>query len=264
MTLSLSFVLMTWNRSETLLNNSLYTLSNQTVPPLEIIVVEVSPESSYHVATQELCAKYPLVRLVEGRWSHFNISRGLNVGIKQAKGQYIATGLMEVFYGRNLLETIQPKLGPHRATSGKCGSLGPEVDTSLGPEHAWANWESLCSQVNPHLEYSPNAFMCVECSWWFYVRGYDEARRPYSYQDTDITDRAFKTGLIKGSRWGALGEYSATWAEAQMLHPWHPQSPLFYSVNGYLIDPVIDACPVRNLSGWGEIEGDELERIWRR
>lgn len=245
---SISIVIMTWNRPASMLENSLWTLSHQTTPPLEIVVAEVSPSEAIRQDTRALCARYPLVRLLEGSWHGFNVSRGFNVGIRNSSGQagWVAAAGMELLFAENFLEAVARHMTPGVFIRPSCGSLWQDTDTSQGPEHVRAHWEEYCGRARPyppHLAYG--AFVCAERDWWLRMRGYDEARRPYSYPDIDIRDRAIRSGLV---------DTGIGWDETQCLHPYHPPSPLFYSVSGYPVDAAgVDKEVIRNSDNWGTL-----------
>jgi len=254
----LSFVMMTWRRPAHMLEHNLWTLSHQTIAPDEVVVCETSPEDSWHDETRRVCKQYPLVKLVEGYWSHFNVSRGINCGIKAASpaSAYVAATCMELLFSENFVEVLLGKVGPRRINFAYCGSL-PESRSSFDNlSNVWDNWLDYCKHVDPAPpRWSPGAVLCTHRAWWHSIRGYDEARRPYSYPDVDIEDRARRSGLDADG-------YNVQWDEAQVLHPYHPPSKMFYTVSGYLPDVTgVDASVVRNPRGWGEILGDEPKRI---
>lgn len=242
----LSVVVLTWNRPAAMLNNSLWTLSNQTVPPSEIIVVEASPGEAEHERTRALCAEYPLTRLVETWWMKFNYSRGINVGIKRAKEEWIMATCMEMLFANDFIEVLSRLVMRERVVSATCGTL-PEQVQIFSPSEARAQWPALCRQVKPYppLAWSPGAMTCAHREWWYTVRGFDEARRPYSYPDVDIRDRAQRSGMET---------YNIAWDETQCIHPYHPPSALFYSVSGHPVDAQgVDRDVMRNdPEMWGE------------
>ena len=250
----LSFVMMTWRRGASMLENSLWTLSHQTVPPDEIVLAEVSPEDSWHDETRRVCSQYPLVRLIEGHWSRFNISRGINCSIRATSpaSSYVAATCMELLFSENFVEVLLEKVGPRRINFAYCGSL-PE---GYVPARDRSNWFSDCNAIVPNPpRWSPGAMLCSSRAWWYSIHGCDEARRPYSYPDVDIEDRARRSDL-------GVDNYHIQWSDAQVLHPYHPLSPLFYTISGYLPDVNgVDNDVVRNPNGWGELEGDEPVRI---
>lgn len=254
----ISFVTMTWERPPHMLERSLWTLSHQTIAPLEIVVTEASPTEERHVETRDLCARYPLARLVEARWSRFNVSRGFNCSITRAdpRAEYVAVIGSELLFSENFVEALSSKLGPRRLVRSSCAVLPEGVSVMNGPAPIREDWErycKICEQIpeNTHMAYG--AVICIEREWWFRVRGYDEARRPYSFPDIDIHDRAMRSGL---EIWGV------PWSEAQVIHPHHPRSRLFFEISGYEVDARgVDKEIVRNLGGWGELDGDEPVRV---
>jgi len=257
----LSIVLFSWNRPATILNHSLWTLSHQSTPPLEIIVVDTSCDKKYHEDVGKLCKQYPLVRFIPGRWTRFNISRGFNVGIRAARGEYVATSCMELFFSASLIESLLLRVGENKMNFVRCGCLGPQVDVSAGPEYVRSHWPEYCSQIYPNIaDISPGALICASRHWWYKVHGYDEDRCPYRYPDTDIQSRALRDGLLgpqPAPNQGWPAHCHVPWTEAQVLHPYHPR---INDVGG-IIDR--QAPIVRNLHGWGDIRGDEPRRDFK-
>jgi len=250
----ISVILLTWNRPPGMLNNSLWTLTHQTVLPQEIIVVEVSPSNAYHTQTKALCALYPLVKLIEGHWSRFNYSRGINVGIKRAAYEYIMPTCMEMLFAENFIESVLQVAQSNRYINVPCGSL-PEGIPIGSAEQARRDWEILCTKVVPYPpnNESPGAISLAHRDWWFKVHGFDEPRRPYSYPDVDICNRAIRSGLQR---------YIVEWGITQCIHPFHPSGKMFYTVSGYYVDvngADRDIC--RNPVEWGVLDGDEPKRI---
>lgn len=241
-----SFVVMTWNRPASWLRNSIYTLSHQTIPPLEIIVVDASPDNASHEETHKLCANFPLVTVIDAYWPKFNISRGFNVGIKASapKVGFVVTTCMEIYFPPNLVEELNEKAAAGRFNGVACGSLKEEVGWPT-PEAVWEKWAWYLTQIDPPVAHiTPGALVCAPRDWWLQVQGYDEAKRPYCYPDVDIIDRARRSGLQMYNVWGR---------DATVLHPYHGLSSLFYSVGGLPVNTVADADVVRNRSGWGQI-----------
>lgn len=254
--MNLSIAIHTWNRPPEMLENSLWTLSNQTVTPDEIVVSETSPTEATHEATRELCAKYPLVKLVEGYWSRINVSRAANVAIRgtRPESRYVAVVGMELLFSPNFVEVLLEKLQFCRYNRAACCTLGEDMPIE-SPQWAWDNWDMICDNVREKTPLiAPGAVLCASRAWWFWIRGFDEARRPFSYPDVDIHNRAYRCGMN-------LEDGNVDWTEAQVIHPWHPPSGFFYSISGHQIDPIVDADVRRNDYTWGKAEGGEWARI---
>lgn len=238
-----SFVVMTWNRDASWLRNSVYTLSHQTVQPLEIIVVEASPDNARHEETEKMCAAFPLVTVIHARWKHFNIARGFNVGIKaSASGAtHVACTCMEIYFAANLVEELEKVADYRRFNNVTCGSLLKSVGWPKA-EDVLAKWDYYCTKTNPYPAHlSPGALMCAPRRWWHLVHGYDEKNTPYAYPDVDIRDRAIRDAL-KG--------YNVRGVDAMVLHPWHGPDEKFHSVSGRIVR---DGSIIRNEGAWGEI-----------
>lgn len=250
-----SFVIVTWNLPATMLENSLWTLAHQSLPPREIVVAETSPGGAQHEETRAVCSKYPLVRLVEAYWSRFNGSRGLNVAIRNTNpdAALVAAVGAEILFSKNFVEALNKRVNfKDSFICGACGKLSEKDSVGVTPESAWSRWDDMLSKLEPPT-FSPGAMMCASREWWFDVRGFDEARRPYSYLDADIFTRAQMSGLV-------THEHDILWGEAQEIHLYHPPNGLFYTVSGYVLDDQ-DVDFRRNGPDWGRVEGDEPVRI---
>ena len=251
---TISFVTMTWQRSPDMLEHSLWTLEHQTVSPFEFVITEASCERAYHEMTWRQCVRYPFVKLYDAYWSRFNVSRGFNCGISRAAGEYVAVIGSELLFSENFVEVLLTKVALNRMVRAVCGTLPEHIIPAADPAAYRAQWDwygKACVPYPPHL--APGAVVCAHRDWWHKVRGYDEARRPYSYPDIDIHDRASRSELVD---WG-IG-----WEETQVIHPHHPLSRLFYSISGYEVDAAgVDKEVVRNPGAWGVLEGDEPVRI---
>lgn len=81
---SISVVIPTYNRKDKL-KNALRSVSNQTLSPIEIIVVNDHPSSDL----RELCSSFNNVRLINHHENR-GASAARNTGIKAAEGEYIA------------------------------------------------------------------------------------------------------------------------------------------------------------------------------
>src|SRR4030067_2553278 len=86
--MDLSVVVCTWRRSADMLLHSVHTLSDQTDPPREIIVVDTNTEAAFIQENYNALLPYPLVRLICRPRMPFNLAKGMNVGINAARGQY--------------------------------------------------------------------------------------------------------------------------------------------------------------------------------
>lgn len=242
--MNLSIVLFAWKLSPTLLQPSLWTLSHQTTAPLEIVFVNTSPDSDVSAAYQNECAKYPLVRCITATQEKLNLSKSLNIGIRNTSplADYVMTTSVEMLFSSNLLETLEVIMTPD-----VIGET-PRGDLPIGYE--WGNVETLYDRwpeftahcLTPIHKRSPGAVICIRRDWWFEVRGYDEVNTPYNYNDSDLLSRAEASGLRS---------IPIPWEVCQVLHLGHPRSPEYNSITSRIPHgEVVDL--IRNDEHWGE------------
>lgn len=256
MTASLSYCMMSWNLPLAVLDRALWTLSHQSLAPRDIVLAECSPDEGTHQAVREHCKQYPLVKVVHAYWRRFNISRGINVALRHSDpaATYAAACCADTYYSENLTEQLMAVASDAVFVRVACGTLPEGFSRQMpSPAEVRANWQWWCDKVdNAPVPIAPGSVFLLPRRWWMAARGYDEARRPYSYPDVDIQDRALRSGML---------EAEVIWDKAQTLHPRHPK-PMFYSISGYAIDNQgVDREITRNPAGWGDPNGDEPVRI---
>ena len=81
-----------------LLNYNLATLTEQTEPPLEIVVVNASFDKTFFAEAESVCAEYPLVRMIAAPMPTFNLSRNTNVGTRASKGDFVMLTAMDQLF----------------------------------------------------------------------------------------------------------------------------------------------------------------------
>jgi GT2 family glycosyltransferase len=242
----IAIVVTTWQRRAKLLRNSLETLSRQTAPPLEIVILDQNPKGDKHVIDNHALAdEYELARHVHAPRAEFNLSWGFNVGIQNTseEADFVMTTGMEMIFGPNVMEEVQKRASPTTAIFSPCGFLPKQVDAS-NLDDVLARWDWYKSQVvpNPPRPCSTGTLICVTREWWFKARGYDETR-PFNYTDADVNRR---------TRMGGLVQKNLQWPECQILHPWHEPSPYVHSLGGIWPLPT-ETGWIRNPGGWGQL-----------
>lgn len=245
--MKLSVVVVTWQRPAAMLEHSLYTLTKQTQPPDEVIVVDANPAGELAKANRDLALGYPISRFLHHPQDVFNLSNAMNHGIKQAEGDFIMATGMEMLFSPSVVVSLMPLLEPGVWVQSPCGSLPAGVSvyplTSLGDR-----WHELCERVIPlsNWRISPGTILLSDRGWWHRVRGYDETHYPYESPDADLCRMAHITGLH---------EVYLRWENAQVLHPWHEPLKAGYQLGGeyffHIPESVVAARP-RNPDGWGE------------
>lgn len=239
MTETLSVVEFIWNLPASWLDYNLYTLSNQTQPPLEIIVTNSSSDDTMFDEATKVCAKYPLVRMVEARRERLNLSHSINVAIRASRGTYVMMTNMDRLFAPNLLEGVYDILAPNRMIT--CHTLNLPMGLDLGSvDTIFDRWDSVVAQADAPKTVHVGSIICVEREWFVKVHGFDENRCPLLYADSDLILRGGKDG------WDDTRYVSGD----IVLHIGHP-SRISCGYGGKYPDQSLPV--VRNPNGWGEV-----------
>lgn len=240
----LSVVIPIWNRYADLLDRTLYTLANQSMPPHEIIVSDTSSDENYSKNIIDVISKYAQVWYFHNPLKEFSLSRSFNIGIKQThlESKYILCTGAEMLFSENYLEELLKVMDDGKFAWGACGFL--KEDTKY-PDYLFEDWPKLLAQIVPNTmaKVSPGTLQCAVRSWWFRVHGYDESL-PFAYVDSDIVQR---------STLSALERVTVSAEIAQVLHQWHEKSELVRKLGGTLRYVMDNKEIVRNPNGWGEV-----------
>lgn len=225
-----------------LLHGSLWTLSNQTRQPLEIIFVNAAADLALAEEVRRVCQEYPLVKVIDAPQEDLNLSRNFNIGIRASSpgADYVMATNPEFLFSPTVLETLLGLMSPTTSGFLPCGMLPRHTDIGE-PKTVWDRWPELVSQVATK-EPPAGILSCLPREWVFKVRGYDEIKTPYNNNDSDLAWRAHLDGL----------KYQyVPWEQCQMLHRWHPRLPEYNTIES----PVPNESEreiVRNLEHWGE------------
>ena len=236
----LSIVIPIWNRYADLLDRTLYTLVNQSLPPHEIIVSDTSSDENYTKSIETITAKYDIVQHIHNPLKTFNLGRSHNIGIKHTESEYILCTGAEMLFSQNYLEELSKIAASNVFMWSACGFL--QKDTKY-PDNIFAGWQELLAQIIPGSmgKMSPGTLHGAPRSWWFEVHGYDE-QFPFAYTDSDIIRRATIDTIERG----------AVRADtAQVLHQWHKKSNLIGKLGGTYAEVIAMDGEARNLDGWG-------------
>lgn len=229
-----------WNLPGKLLDCNLATLTRQTEPPLEIIVVNASSDKALFAEVEAVCLKYPLVRMISAPMDTFNLSRNTNVGIRASKGEYTMMTAIDQLFSPAFVAEVYKAITPNRMVQSSRGELPIGFDVG-DPQTIVDRWDNLLAQATKPKDFSPGAIMCPRREWLEKVHGLDETRNKYTYCDSDLGERS----LVDGLTLTIIG-----WGKAQILHMAHPRNTaLYYGVGGK--PPQKDLPVVRNLEGWG-------------
>ena len=244
--MNISIVVSTWKLPIQRLYFTLWQLSHQTESPLEIVVINASPDAAMRFEVAETCGEFPLAHCIDAPQDVpvFNLSRSSNIGIKHSSPQadYIGVVALDLLYSPTVIEALAKIAAPEFVCESPLGSLPGNY--LLGDVATlWERWPQVLEALYanpPAYSFSPGAISCIRRDWFFQVHGYDEANFSFSYGDSDLLHRAALSGI---------GVKIIPWDEAQMIHIAHPAR---FGIQTAAPDG-LDTTLVRNPDKWGEI-----------
>lgn len=171
---------------------------------------------------------------VEERTKHFDISRALNIGIKQAKTEYVMLSDIDIVLDDNFIEVVTDILnGKHPVVPEKWTLLCLRRDLKSIDSNSWSCGKRSCY----------GSCTIIERDWLLKVHGMDERFVGLGMSDVDLVDRAVRDG------------YQIVWIHGQtsIYHQYHPKrnKPMMKKNIEY---DKISKQVVRNPSGWGNIK----------
>jgi len=234
---TISFVTMTWNRSGQRITNLLASLLVYgTKVPSEVIIVDTSNEPWHAASVARSACPYGITVIHKPRGNLYK-AWALNVGLLAARSDYIAVTDIDMMFGPHLVEALETRLerGAQFVMADVRGLPESVAGMTLG--HEW-----LVEQSEPWPGDGRGTLQCAPAGWWYYIRGYDERfAEGLGGVEDDVFFRARQDN--RRIEW-------IPFDEGQVLHQWHPKSPL-KGKTLHLKDtggqPV-----VRNERGWGE------------
>ena len=234
----ISVVVPTWGQDTVRLERMIYTLVNQTQPPLEIIIVDGGPDHRYNLVK----LRSRLVRVIQAHIPILNLSYLFNVGIRHARGEYVMTTGNDRLFSREFIEVASRQMNPAAML---CATWGMTTEKADFSGDIFARWDELLSYVMEGStdKINPGTFQITPRSWLEKVRGFDE-EMPYHFIDSDITGRAKRDGLF----WPGV-----SYLDAQVIHQWHPEPKLDKVKRVKLREFERKQGVVRNPNGWGEL-----------
>lgn len=225
------------------LGNALDSLDQQTVRADEIIVVNAGPSEENTARIKKVVEEHDTVTHIEIPTPEFNMSWGYNVGVKQAKFEYIMAVGYEMIASPRAIESVKALMQPDRHIGGCCGWLSRDADLS----DPVADWDKLCAPLEYKMGRENNfgttsgTIHVMHRDQWHRLRGYNE----------DFPFYGAGAGLALRAQRGGMKSISVLCEDAMWLHPWHEHSRLvFASPSTYKFDESPVVC---NPDGWGEV-----------
>lgn len=234
----ISVVIAIWHYLIDTLERTIFTLSNQSCPPLEIIVIEGS--MGYSSEYRDLESEYPLLHIIHAPIGYLNLSKLNNIGILYALGDYIMITGADRLFSKNYMKEMSRLASESRVIISGWGTL-PETTDISGNVHS--RWDKLCEQIIPgsSIKVNPGCAIVLHRDWLLENRGYDE-KYPFLYSDSSIIARAERSGLKRKV---------VMFDKAQALHKAHAPSELMH-ISGVTLDKLYaETGAIRNLEGWG-------------
>jgi GT2 family glycosyltransferase len=197
------------DRAIDLLERCLASLANQTVPDLEVVVVDYGSAPAAARAAQATAGKHPFCRYVysETRGYPWSRSRALNVGVRRAESAFVMTTDVDMIFPPDFVAVLLEHAAPDRVLYCSPYYL---------PQH-FDDWAHLERHL-PHLERGDRSqyggCQCVPTALMQQIRGFDEYYRYWGIEDIDLNHRLKLAGLREV--W--LNDHT------HLFHQWHPHS----------------------------------------
>lgn len=226
------------------LEREVLTLSHQSCPPLEIIVVDgtMNDDEKYRKQFVDLELKYPLLHTLFRPMKQFSAAKLQNIGIQYSTGDYIMLIGADRLFSKNYIEEVSKLADEGFIVQSAWGHLPKSTDLS---GDVLSRWDELCKQVIPGStgKINPGCVIVIHRDWWFKVRGVNE-RYPFLYNDSNTQRRAKMDGL---------GKRTLKFATAQVLHRVHKHVSFSMWTGGATLERLYaETDIVCNPNGWGE------------
>jgi len=232
-----------YHRETKRLGDCLKSLSNQTaIKQLEVVVADTDSDLYYRRKHKETCEKFKVRYIYTKTGDIWNISRARNIGIRNAKTDYVMTTDVDCIFAPNFIETIMRHMGQDKIIHCRISDLPNKYDDKLDN----FTWMNKVSTLRPQHGYG--GCQAFPRAWAFKVHGFDEDFKGWGADDTDFYHRAIQDKLKN------------VWIEkeASFFHQWHPMDNRMEDreqVNENRLRLKLTETGklsvVRNPSGWG-------------
>lgn len=233
-----------YHRDSRRLQDCLNSLKNQTVPhnQIDIIVSDLDSDIYNKAKHAAICKTYKVKYLFTETGNAWNISRARNIGIRNAKADFIMTTDVDCVFAPDFIEVILRHAAEDKIIHCRISDLPGNYDDKLD-EFLWMNKVSV---LRPPFGYG--GCQVFSKKWAFNVHGFDEVYSVWGADDTDFYLRATQDGL------------ESVWIEREtsFFHQYHEtenneKNRVFVNTNRLRLKMTeMGKLPIiRNESGWG-------------
>ena len=224
----------------------LASLAQQTFTDFEVLFVDYGSQPTTVQAVRKVVEQHSFARYIytETRGYAWNRSHALNIGGKQARGDYLMTTDVDMIYPPDFLDVFMA----HAADN-----LEIHIAPHLLPQHFsdWDNVDAYRGKFETGTTSMRGACQMIATRVFHEMCGYDEYYRYYGVEDRDMSHRLRLMGIE--DKW--LNDKTA------MYHQWHPSAD--FTMQNLIPDGVKSRnetyfqrnqhIVIRNNMDWGKI-----------
>lgn len=181
---------------------------------IEVIIADYGSENSegFQASLESLGVRYFYFE-TDGTWSR---SRALNLGIREARGQYVVTTDSDMVFTPSTFPRILDLLSTTSSSYFivQCRDL-PEGITHRDIEGGGYSWSQLEAMARLRPRWGMGGLIAFPMEAYWELRGLDERLHTYGGEDIDLAKRLGRIGLRR------------VWVDepqVRMFHVWHPSS----------------------------------------
>lgn len=203
-----SFIIPYRNRDSIRIKNCLQSIQNQSFADFEIIFIDYGSDLPVQQEIEKLCCEFPKVKyyFFDTRYQFWSRSHALNLGILQAKGQFLVIVDIDLIYPPDFANLLKNKIDENSFVQYQCYYV---------PENQ-QNYQNLnFSQTYPYKVSSTEfaaGLIAMPKEKMHEIGGYDEYFKVWGVEDIDLKKRLLAAGL--------RGEVLSI-NEAPTFHQWH-------------------------------------------
>jgi len=210
--MDLTVAAVTKERNDFRAHNLITTLVDQVH---EIIIIDENTDPVCQEETRQLQSWWNFT-LINSPKKIFNMPYAFNLALEECTTPYIMFTGIDMMFSANFVRVLTEKLDASSFVMGMMGSLQPDYAIPYNPIEEWSKLKKICEDGwGIHRKYSTGTQ--IASTNWFRKIGFDERFVELGGIDTDMMNKAAKDGL--DVKW-------IEWDEAQIIHQWHPRSPM--------------------------------------